>query len=101
MPYKIKGKCIYKKDSGAKVGCTDGDVDKYLSALNINVNDAENKKLEEIRIFIKETINEKFSKNKSDKKDSYIHLPELIMKKDDLIKYLKELYNLRVLDDAE
>jgi hypothetical protein len=40
MPYKIKGKCIYKKDTGKKVGCTDGDVDKYLKALQANVHEA-------------------------------------------------------------
>jgi cytochrome c553 len=37
MPYKIVGKCIFKKDGGAKVGCTDGDVHKYLAALHANV----------------------------------------------------------------
>jgi hypothetical protein len=32
MPYKAKGKCVYKKDGG-KVGCTKGSVKKYLAAL--------------------------------------------------------------------
>ena len=36
MPYKVKGRCIYKKDTGAKVGCTKGSVDKYLAALHAN-----------------------------------------------------------------
>lgn len=36
MPYKVKGNCVYKKDSGEKVGCTDGDVDDYLAALYAN-----------------------------------------------------------------
>ena len=40
MPYKVKGKCIYKKDSGKKVGCTTGPVKKYLAALNINAHEA-------------------------------------------------------------
>jgi hypothetical protein len=31
MPYKVKGKCVYKKDDGTKVGCTKGDVNKYLA----------------------------------------------------------------------
>jgi hypothetical protein len=35
MPYKVKGKCVYKKDTGKKVGCTKGPVKKYLTALNI------------------------------------------------------------------
>lgn len=39
MPYKIKGKCIYKKDTGKKVGCTKGDPKKYLKALYINANE--------------------------------------------------------------
>lgn len=40
MPYKVKGKCIYKKDTGKKVGCTTGPVKKYLAALNINAHEA-------------------------------------------------------------
>jgi hypothetical protein len=40
MPYKVKGQCVYKKDSGAKVGCTKGDVDKYLAALHANVDES-------------------------------------------------------------
>lgn len=43
MPYEIKGKCIYKKDGGAKVGCTKGDVHKYMAALHANVDETENK----------------------------------------------------------
>ena len=41
MPYKVKGKCIYKKrpdgSAGTLVGCTKGDVKKYLQALYSNV----------------------------------------------------------------
>lgn len=37
MPYKAKGKCVYKKTKegklGAKVGCTKGSVKQYLKAL--------------------------------------------------------------------
>ena len=40
MPYKVKGKCIYKKDTGKKVGCTTGPVKKYLAALHINAHEA-------------------------------------------------------------
>ena len=40
MPYKAKGKCVYKKDTGKKVGCTTGPVKKYLAALNINAHEA-------------------------------------------------------------
>ncbi len=40
MAYKVKGKCVYKKDTGAKVGCTKGSIDKYLAALNINANES-------------------------------------------------------------
>ncbi len=39
MPYKARGKCVYKKDTGKKVGCTDGDVKKYLAALYANTNE--------------------------------------------------------------
>ena len=37
MPYTSKGKCVYKKDTGEKVGCTKGSVKKYLGALHANV----------------------------------------------------------------
>lgn len=40
MPYYSKGKCVYKKDTDKKVGCTEGPVKKYLAALYA----AENKK---------------------------------------------------------
>ena len=45
MPYKVKGRCIYKKDTGAKVGCTTGSVKKYLAALHANVHDEGVKKI--------------------------------------------------------
>ena len=45
MPYKVKGKCVYKKDGGAKVGCTKGDVNKYLAALHANVDESTENKL--------------------------------------------------------
>lgn len=40
MPYTIKGKCIYKKDTGKKVGCTKGSVKKYMKALHANVKES-------------------------------------------------------------
>jgi hypothetical protein len=40
LPYKVKGKCVYKKDDGTKVGCTKGDVNKYLAALHANVDES-------------------------------------------------------------
>jgi len=39
MPYTVKGKCVYRKDTGKKVGCTKGSVKKYLAALHANVKD--------------------------------------------------------------
>jgi hypothetical protein len=45
MPYTVKGKCVYKKDGGAKVGCTKGSVDKYLAALHANVDESTENKL--------------------------------------------------------
>lgn len=35
MPYKVKGKCVYKK-SGKKMGYTKGSTKKYLAALHAN-----------------------------------------------------------------
>ena len=43
MPYTHRGKCVYKKDTGKKVGCTKGSVKKYLAALHANVHDEEKK----------------------------------------------------------
>lgn len=41
MPYIRKGKCVYKKDTGKKVGCSKSisRAKKYLKALHINVNE--------------------------------------------------------------
>ena len=36
MPYVARGKCVYKKTTGKKVGCTKGSVKKYLAALHAN-----------------------------------------------------------------
>jgi len=58
MPYKIKGKCIYNKDTGKKLGCTDGDVQRYLRALYANVPDA---KKNEIRTKLKEIFRRSFA----------------------------------------
>lgn len=40
MPYFAKGKCVYKKDTGKKVGCTDGSVKDYMAALHANVKES-------------------------------------------------------------
>lgn len=40
MPYKVKGKCVYKKEDGSKVGCTKGSVNNYLAALHANANES-------------------------------------------------------------
>ena len=58
MPYKIKGKCIYNKETGKKLGCTDGDVQRYLRALYANVPDA---KKNEIRTKLKEIFRRSFA----------------------------------------
>lgn len=42
MPYATKGQCVYKKDTGKKVGCTKGPVQKYLAALHANVDESLN-----------------------------------------------------------
>ena len=61
MPYKIKGNCIYKKDTGKKVGCTKGSVKKYLAALHANVTNEQkiqikNKLKEVLRRSLKESL---------------------------------------------
>ena len=68
MPYTHKKvgdeHCVYKKDGGAKVGCTKGDINKYLAALHANADVSETdevKGIEEstknvIKTFLKEDI---------------------------------------------
>ncbi len=57
MPYEIRGKCIYKKDGGAKVGCTNGDVHKYMAALHANVT-SESENLQELRKYVRKVLSE-------------------------------------------
>jgi len=49
MPYTYRKVgdeyCVYKKDSGAKVGCTKGDINKYLAALHANADVNEGDKI--------------------------------------------------------
>jgi hypothetical protein len=49
MPYEVKGNCVFKKDGGAKVGCTKGSVKDYLAALHANVVDESTNKLRFIK----------------------------------------------------
>jgi hypothetical protein len=42
MQYEIRGKCIFHKGTNDKIGCTKGDVNKYMAALHANINE-ENK----------------------------------------------------------
>lgn len=58
MPYTVKGKCIYKKDGGAKVGCTKGNVKKYLAALHANASESITKPMENTKELIKRLIRE-------------------------------------------
>lgn len=41
MSYKIKGECVYTKDTNEKVGCTKGSIKKFLSELHTNINESE------------------------------------------------------------
>ena len=54
MPYKTKGKCVYKKDTDKKVGCTDGPVEDYLAALHANANEGISR--ERLREIVKEEL---------------------------------------------
>lgn len=47
MPYVTKGQCVYKKNTGKKVGCTKGPVKKYLAALHANVEESLNDRVTE------------------------------------------------------
>jgi hypothetical protein len=57
--------------------------------------------MNQLRILIRESISivlEQTSKTEEKDEDQEIHLPELSMKKVDLVKYLKEVYNLELKD---
>ena len=59
MPYKIKGKCVYKKDTGEKVGCTKGSVKDYLAGLHMHADESKGpadmkKIIENFKHFLKE-----------------------------------------------
>lgn len=43
MPYTRKGNCVYKKDTGKKVGCSKSveKAKKYIKALHANVEEEE------------------------------------------------------------
>ena len=66
MPYEIRGKCVYKKDTGKKVGCTDGDVKKYLAALRANTNENKKRNIMKARLeqIIKEETADEFMKRR-------------------------------------
>ena len=63
MPYKVEGKCVYKKDTGKKVGCTKGSVKKYLAALHMHANESLDYELtkENLEEMIKEEIQKLFN----------------------------------------
>jgi hypothetical protein len=58
MPYthrKVGDKqCVYKKDTGEKVGCTSGSINKYLAALHANANESINENLNYVDMFNKD-----------------------------------------------
>jgi len=87
MPYSIRGKCIYKKDTGKKVGCTKGNVQRYLRALYANVPDAKKNK---IRTKLKEVLKKIITSNSSLNED-------VDMKKDnaDIKKELSNNFGLK------
>jgi len=63
VPYKVKGKCVYKKDTGKKVGCTDGPIKDYLAALHIHANesiDIEKEELKEIILNVFESFEDDY-----------------------------------------
>lgn len=70
MPYRTKGKCIYHKDTNKKVGCTKGDVHKYLAALHANANESTEPEIEQldeirkyVRLVLEEVIEEDYKSN--------------------------------------
>jgi len=64
MPYKAKGKCVYKKGTNDKVGCTRGSVKKYLAALHTNVDESkeEGKTMKVTKEQLKQLVKEEIAK---------------------------------------
>jgi hypothetical protein len=70
MPYRYKKEgsqyCVYLKDGGKKVGCTDGNkqaLNKYLAALHINVKkEAAEQRFAALREAIRTEIRKYFKK---------------------------------------
>ena len=58
MPYKVKGKCVYKKDSGKKVGCTKGSVKDNLAALHMHADESLDVTEDELKGTIRSVIDE-------------------------------------------
>lgn len=64
MPYTARKVgdqyCVYKKDGGEKVGCTDGNKEalrKYMAALHINAKEnTEKSVLEQLRAYIRKIV---------------------------------------------
>ena len=67
MPYERKGKCVYKKDAGKKVGCSDTveKAEKHLKALYANVEDEEMTFNEAVEIILEKNKPKKKSKLRS------------------------------------
>lgn len=83
MPYKVKNKCVYRKDTGKKVGCTKGDPKRYLRALYANEKN-ESMKLTEI---LTQVENEKNIFNSAPKREDMQRFQEVTNK---LLGILKE-----------
>ena len=64
MPYSVRAgtgedegkKCVHKKDTWKKVGCTDGPVEKYLAALHANANEGVKITKKQLQEIIKEEL---------------------------------------------
>ena len=59
VPYKVKGKCVYEKDTDKEVGCTDGPIEDYLAALHANT-DVKKEELKEIILNVLESYEDNF-----------------------------------------
>jgi hypothetical protein len=92
MPYKVKGKCVYK-DTGKKVGCTKGPVNKYLAALYANVKEEVEKDhstfdradMEEACMYVKKAIGRLRSCEKPEAKEYAVKLEVLCSQLEELI----------------
>jgi hypothetical protein len=104
MPYTHKKigdeECVFLKSTGKKVGCTKGNIDKYLAALHANVNESINENIEKKDIinFTVSLENSKLAQKGAHTNTEFIKTVNQIvtMSEQDFSEYIKNNPNEKV-----